>query len=108
MEGGQQLSMHVADEDGVCTLALQGELDMATAPGFRERLLGLFDDGVRRLVIDLGGLAYVDSVGLGILVGGLKRYREAAGDLYLRRPQGQVSQVLDLTGVAQLFDAHPA
>ncbi len=95
--------MHVTVQDGVCTLALSGELDIATAPRFRERLLELFADGVRQVVIDLGELDYVDSVGLGILVGGLKRYREAAGDLQLRRPQGQVSQVLDITGVAQLF-----
>jgi anti-sigma B factor antagonist len=107
VEADQQLSMQVAEQDGVCTLALVGELDMATAPEFRERLLGLFADGFRQVVIDLGELAYVDSVGLGVLVGGLKRYREAAGDLHLRRPQGQVSQVLDLTGVSQLFQNRP-
>lgn len=107
MEPGQELSLQVTDQDGVCTLALEGELDIATAPGFRERLIELFTDGVRQVVLDLSQLAYVDSVGLGILVGGLKRYREASGDLYLRHPQGQVSQVLEITGVAQLFQVQP-
>ncbi len=99
--------MHVAEQDGVWTLVLAGELDMATAPGFRERLLDLFADGAREVVIDLGELAYMDSVGLGVLVAGLKRYREAGGDLHLRQPRDQVSQVLDLTGVAQLFQHQP-
>ena len=99
--------MHVTERDGICTLALEGELDLASAPGFRERLLGLFADGVRQLVIDLGELAYLDSVGLGILVGSLKRYREAAGDVQLRGPRGQVSEVLEITGVARLFEVQP-
>jgi anti-sigma B factor antagonist len=107
MGADPELSMHVREQDGICTLALEGELDMATAPEFRERLLDLFADGVRQLVIDLGELVYLDSVGLGILVGGLKRYREAAGDLELRGARGQVSQVLDITGVAQVFKVPP-
>jgi anti-sigma B factor antagonist len=107
MEPEQQLLMHETEQGGICTLALVGDLDLASAPEFRGRLLDLFDAGVRQLVIDVGELVYLDSVGLGILVGGLKRYREAAGDLYLRGARGQVSQVLDLTGVAQLFEFRP-
>jgi anti-sigma B factor antagonist len=107
MGAGQQLSFRVTEQDGICTLALEGELDLASAPAFRETLLGLFADGVRHLVIDLGALVYLDSVGLGTLVGGLKRYREAAGDLQLRGPQAQVSKVLEVTGVAQLFKVLP-
>lgn len=99
--------MHVTEQDGICTLVLKGELDIATAPGLRERLIELFTGGVREVVIDISGLRYVDSVGLGILVGGLKRYREASGDLHLRHPQEQVSQVLEITGVAQLFEVQP-
>jgi anti-sigma B factor antagonist len=103
----QELSMQVTERDGICTLALHGELDLASGPAFRERLLDLFADGVRQLVIDLGELVHLDSVGLGILVGGLKRYREAGGDLHLRGAQGQVGQVLDITGAAQLFKPSP-
>lgn len=82
-------------------------LCLASAPGFRERLLGLFADGVRPLIINLGELAYLDSVGFGILVGSPTRSREAAGDVQLRGARGQVSEVLEITGVGQLFEVQP-
>lgn len=107
MDADHALSMHVTEHDGICTLVLKGELDMASAPGLRERLLDLFAGGVRQVVIDLAELTYVESVGLGVLVGALKRYRAAAGDLQLRGPRGQVSEVLELTSLAQVFRVEP-
>ena len=53
--------------------------------------------------LELSGLAVVDSVGLGVLVGGLKRYRCAEGDLVLRRPPEQVRRVLEVTGIDRIF-----
>jgi anti-sigma B factor antagonist len=108
MGAGEGLSIRVTEDDGMFTIALGGYLDIATAPRFREKLLDLFVRGVRLVVIDLGDLDYLDSVGLGILVGGLKRYREVAGDLHLRRPRGQVDRVLQITGVAALFKVETA
>jgi anti-sigma B factor antagonist len=66
--------------EGVHTIVeLGGELDVSTVPRLRERLADLIADGHHHLVVDLQGVDFLDSTGLGVLVGGLKRATRTTG-----------------------------
>jgi anti-sigma B factor antagonist len=80
-------------------LAITGEVDMASAPGLRDQLQQL---DARNVIIDLSGVTFIDSTGLGVLVTALKRSREAGGHLVLRSPTRATRRVLDITGLSQL------
>ena len=81
------------------TLAISGEVDLASAPGLRSELQRL---DARNLVVDLSGVTFIDSTGLGVLVAALKRTRESGGQLTLRSPTRATRKVLDITGLSQL------
>lgn len=93
-------------EDGV-TVKVAGEIDVATSPALRQELHSALDAGAPRVVIDLSETTFIDSSGLGVLVGALKRRREADGDgdqpLVLRGLQDPVRKVFEITGLSTLF-----
>jgi anti-sigma B factor antagonist len=81
-------------------LAVAGELDLATAPGLRERVRAITPDGPLKVVLDLTGVGFVDSSGLGAIVACLKHVRELGGDLVLVAPDASpVATLLRLTGL---------
>ena len=86
---------------------LRGELDVQTSIHLRRLLCQLLAAGDRRIVLDLTDLAFVDSAGLGVLVGGLKRARQREGDLALACPRPTVANVLDMTGLSTVFEVLP-
>lgn len=83
-----------------------GEVDVFTAPKLRERIIGLLGEGASRIVINLEKVAFMDSTGLGVLVGGLKRVKERDGELALAAPQATVQRVLGVTGLNTVFPVH--
>lgn len=94
-------------EDGVAVLALGGKVNMVTASLLRRRLTWLVDEGYPRIVVDLAGVDFIDSSGLGALIGGLKSTRQAGGDLRIANPGEQVRLVLRLTGMERVLPPHP-
>jgi anti-sigma B factor antagonist len=80
-----------------------GELDLTTSPRLRQVMLDLIDDGARTIVIDMTQLALIDSTGLGVLVGVLKRVLQHGGDLVLRSPQRGARRVIEITGLDRVF-----
>lgn len=96
--------------DGTRVVIPIGDLDLATAPLLRERLLRIaVDAGERpRLVVDLAGVDFLDTIGLGALLGGVKRCREGGGDLVLARAEPQVAEVLAITGLDAVHPVHPS
>ncbi|MFA5884688.1 MAG: STAS domain-containing protein [Acidimicrobiia bacterium] len=94
------------ERDGATgTVVARGEIDLASSPEFREAIHGLVDDGVRRLVIDLDAVSFIDSSGLGVLVGALKRVQEQGedGGLVLRGLSGPALRVFEIAGLDQVF-----
>jgi anti-sigma B factor antagonist len=100
---GRYEEVAVEDVDGWQVLRLAGEVDVATAPRLRDRLVQLVTDGPPRVVVDLSGLSFIDSMGLGALVSGLKRARAHDGDLRLAGPTDHVAKVLSITRLDQAF-----
>ncbi|MGH9153335.1 MAG: STAS domain-containing protein [Acidimicrobiales bacterium] len=97
----------VTDNDGCTLVTVIDSIDVATASMLRERLLDLYEQGKRDVVIDLTGVDLIDSSGLGVLVAALKRYRDADGNVRLRSPGRQVRKVLETTGLSRVFDIVP-
>lgn len=87
---------------------VEGEIDMFTAPKLREQLVQLVDEGHYRIVVNLEGVTFIDSMGLGTLVGGLKRVKEHEGTLALVCSHRPVMRVLTITGLDNVFPVHPS
>ncbi len=82
-------------------------LDMAWAKAMKQVLEELLDAGKTRLVVDLHGIAYIDSAGLGELVRGMKRARAADGDLRLCGVRGEVLRIFKMTGLNKVMALYP-
>lgn len=87
-------------ELGPWTVArLDGDVDIATAPKVREQLIALLTDRSPFVVVDLDGVGFLDSTGLGVIVGVLKRARTLGGDLRLVCSQPTVRRVFEITAL---------
>ena len=93
----------MTQEGSRATLFVRGEIDTYVAAGLRECLDETFESGCRDVVVDLTETEFLDSSALGVLVGALKRFRAADGDLRLAHPNARVVQVLDITGLTGVF-----
>ncbi|HWE57482.1 MAG TPA: STAS domain-containing protein [Acidimicrobiales bacterium] len=99
-----ELGLQVDDSRAPYTvLAVKGEVDVYSAPRLREKLVELVSDGHRQIVADLEGVDFLDSTGLGVLVGGLKRLRSHDGDLTLVCTQPRILKVFEITGLTTVF-----
>jgi anti-sigma B factor antagonist len=88
---------------GRVALRLEGRLDLLSAPTLRDVIAGAVADGHHGVVVDLSGVPFVDSSGVGALVGGLKHARQAGGELRIAAPGEQVLTVLHLTTVDRVL-----
>jgi anti-sigma B factor antagonist len=84
-------------------LRVRGEIDLYTAPQLREHVIKLLDDGARHLTADLREVDFLDSTGLGALVGSLKRLREQDGSLTLVTAADRILTIFRLTGLDRAF-----
>jgi anti-sigma B factor antagonist len=98
-----ELDLQVQHHDDRAVIQVSGEIDLATCPQLRNVLAELVDRGVRHLVIDLEQVSFLDSSGIGVLMGTLRRVRELDGSLRLTAPSAQVRRVLELTGATMLL-----
>ena len=78
-----------------------GDLDSSTAPTLREELGR--HPSPKRLIVDLGGVPFIDSAGLGALIGGIRRVREDGGEVALAAPRREVMTVLRTTGFDRML-----
>jgi len=89
-------------------LRVTGEVDVYTAPMLRERIREFAASGAVRLIADLGQVDFLDSTGLGVLVGGLKRLREDGGSLALVIETPRILRVFQVTGLTKAFATWPS
>lgn len=101
-----ELGLDVAERGSWSVLSVSGEVDVATAPRLRERLVALVGEGRTRIVVDLERVDFIDSTGLGVLVGALKRVRTNDGDLALVCTGPRILKVFEITGLTKVFAIH--
>ena len=86
-------------------LQVTGQIDVSTAPTLREQMRDLGAKGTVHLIADLGQVDFLDSTGLGALVGGLKRLREAGGSLALVISAPRILRIFQITGLTNVLPA---
>jgi anti-sigma B factor antagonist len=97
----QRLSWH-----GTVVLAVAGDVDLYVAGELKDRLAEATDDGTKMLVLDFSDVTFVDSMGLGVLVGGMKRLRAAGGELHLVVSSPEVQRILEITRMDRVIPLH--
>jgi anti-sigma B factor antagonist len=86
---------------------LSGSLDIATSPTVRAALTEASERGNHRLVVDLTNVEFLDSTGLGALIGAQRRAKEVDGDVRLVVKEGQILRLLRITGLLKVFAVYP-
>ncbi|MGE9807312.1 MULTISPECIES: STAS domain-containing protein [unclassified Janibacter] len=100
------LSVTSADHDGVTVVAAEGEIDVYTAQILRDALDRHISAGQHTIVADLERVTFLDSTGLGVLVGRLKLLRNHSGWLHLVATQDRILRVFSITGLDRVFPIH--
>jgi anti-sigma B factor antagonist len=90
-------------KDGIEVVDVEGEIDIYTAPRRRELLIELAGKGNYQLIVNLDKVGFLDSTGLGVLVGGLKRVRPHDGSLDLVCTQERILKIFRITGLTKVF-----
>lgn len=98
----------VDELEGWMVVTVVGELDLASAPRLRQEVTSLAGKGRCWVLIDMTDVDFLDSTGLGVLVGILKRLRSLGGDLRLVGTRPAVRRVFDLTGLDRVLPLHPS
>jgi anti-sigma B factor antagonist len=101
--GTIEFAVHVIAADEATVVQVHGDLDCYSAPQLRTVLTELAD-GPRRVIVDVAGSTFIDSTGLGVLVGSLKRLEQRGGHMVLRSPSPLTARLFEVTGVNKLFE----
>jgi anti-sigma B factor antagonist len=92
---------------GVVVLAIHGETDLYVVNELRSHLSAALGQGVPALVVDLSDVGFIDSIGLGALVGGMKRAQARGGDFRLVVPEGNLRRIFEMTLLDRVFALYP-
>jgi anti-sigma B factor antagonist len=95
-----------AIDDETHVIELGGEVDLYTAPEFKERMVQVIEDGKKQVVVDLSSATFIDSTTLGVLVGGVKRLRPSGGTLSLVCSDQNIVKIFEITGLDRVFPIH--
>ena len=89
--------------DNSYVIALAGEVDLYTAPEFKQQLLEVIAQGGKNVVVDFTNTTFIDSTTLGVLVGGVKRLRTNDGQLSLVCSDRNITKIFEITGLDRVF-----
>lgn len=95
-------------ELGATVVTVSGEIDVYTSPQLRERLTEVIDTGATRLIVDLEGVEFLDSTGLGVLVAARNRVSGSEGAVLLVCSQERLLKLFRITGLDAVFEIHPS
>ena len=88
---------------GTSIVDVEGEVDVLTSPRLKAALAEIVDAGASTIVVNLEGVQYMDSTGLGVLVSALKRIREKSGSIVLTGLNPHLSKIFEITGLRKVF-----
>jgi len=88
-------------------ISLKGEVDLYTAPEFKQQLLEVIGQGGREVIVDFTDTTFIDSTTLGVLVGGVKRLRTNEGQLSLVCSDRNITKIFEITGLDRVFTIYP-
>ena len=94
-------------DESTYVIALSGEVDLYTAPEFKQQLLEVIAKGGKDVVVDFTKTTFIDSTTLGVLVGGVKRLRAQDGRLSLVCSDRNITKIFEITGLDRVFTIYP-
>jgi len=92
--------------DDAYVISLSGEVDLYTAPEFKQQLLDVIGKGAKEVVVDFSNTTFIDSTTLGVLVGGVKRLRTNDGQLSLVCSDRNITKIFEITGLDRVLTIH--
>jgi len=104
--GLMSVQIHTNKEGNGTVVQLQGKVDATSAPSVEQALVGVIDQGEKRLVLDCAGLDFISSAGLRSLLLAVKKMKAAGGGISLAALQPNVKEVFDISGFSALFTIH--
>jgi anti-sigma B factor antagonist len=107
---GETMNFDIKTEqlgDDAYVISLAGEVDLYTAPEFKQQLLEVIGQGGKQVVVDFSGTTFIDSTTLGVLVGGVKRLRTNEGQLSLVCSDRNITKIFEITGLDRVFTIYP-
>ena len=90
-----------------CLLSVEGEIDVYTSPQLKERIVQMAEGGVKHLILNLSQVEYLDSTGLGVLIGGLEAPARGRRQPCARRTGMRILRIFEITGLDKIFDIYP-
>ena len=93
--------------DDSYVIALSGEVDLYTAPEFKQQLLDVIGKGAKDVIVDFSKTTFIDSTTLGVLVGGVKRLRLNDGQLSLVCSDRNITKIFEIMGLDRVFTIYP-
>ena len=94
-------------DGGAYVISLAGEVDLYTAPEFKQQLLDVISKGGKEVIVDFSDTTFIDSTTLGVLVGGVKRLRTNDGQLSLVCSDRNITKIFEITGLDRVFSIYP-
>ncbi|NLV15700.1 MAG: anti-sigma factor antagonist [Syntrophomonadaceae bacterium] len=91
-------------ENDILMARIIGEIDLAVADGMKDLVDERLKKGkFRGLVLDLGGVSFIDSSGLGFILGRYNKITSQGGKMYIVRPRPSISRILEMSGIKRLI-----
>lgn len=106
LEVEQEFGVVEERRNGATVVAAQGEIDVATAPALRETLELVIERDEGPVVVDLTAVTFIDSTGLGVLIGARQRSMDAGRALSIVIVEPRILKVFEITGLTEVFSIH--
>lgn len=90
-------------DDELIYVQLNGEIDITTAPRLKEKLYGIVGENNKDIKFDCSNLNYIDSTGLGVLVGTLKKVKSNQKNIYMTNLKNNIKRLFLITGLNKVF-----
>jgi len=103
---GIRLETGLREIDGMKILNVAGEIDVYTAPQFKEAVDGIIAAGQKHLIIEMGDVTYMDSSGFGTLLSATRRLRPQGGTINLVNCNTSIDRILRITRLNMVFATH--
>ena len=98
------IKSNLDNQNNFWKVLLEGELDISTADKLKEHLHKLADEKIIDIKIDLSNLDYIDSTGLGVMIGVLKKLKIEDKEIYILNPKNNVKKIFTITGLDKIFN----
>ena len=105
-EGDLEFGMDHSVTEGIVVMTIRGPMDVATVPQLRDTLIGLIDEGHDRFVFEMSAVDFIDSIGLGVIVGVVHRLRPHDGALALAAPSAHARKAFHITQLTRVLSLH--